>query len=108
MISYQCDKLAGGVGVKKDYSESYSIAGSEMPFTLATDKRDKEKEQKQQHVSVTEIILMTSFTLVKSNMLQKVFEISTRSSHIGFTAAPHGIPTVLEDSWHASHLSVKY
>ncbi|GBM69852.1 hypothetical protein AVEN_198554-1 [Araneus ventricosus] len=67
-----------------------------MPSTRATVKRSKEKEQKQQHISVTEIILMTSCTLVKSYMLQKVFEISTRSSHTGFKAS---FPNVLEDSY---------
>ncbi|GBM44021.1 hypothetical protein AVEN_218166-1 [Araneus ventricosus] len=71
-----------------------------MLSTRATVKRSKEKEQKHQHVSVTEIILMTSFTLVKSYILKQVLEISTRSSHTGFIAAPHGIPNVLEDSWH--------
>ncbi|GBN43682.1 hypothetical protein AVEN_6067-2-1, partial [Araneus ventricosus] len=32
-------------------------------------------------------------------------QISTRSSHTGFTAAPRGIPNVLEDSLHVSHLT---
>ncbi|GBL93889.1 hypothetical protein AVEN_153647-1 [Araneus ventricosus] len=79
-----------------------------MPSTQATVKGSKEKEQKQQHVSVTEIILKTSFTFVKSSMLKKVFEISTRSSHTGCTVSPHGIPNVLEDSWHVSHLLSSY
>ncbi|GBM23343.1 hypothetical protein AVEN_97751-1 [Araneus ventricosus] len=56
-----------------------------MPSKRANIKRSKEKEQKQQHVRVAEFILMTSFTLVKRYMLQKVFEISTRSSHTGFS-----------------------
>ncbi|GBN85829.1 hypothetical protein AVEN_160667-1 [Araneus ventricosus] len=79
-----------------------------MPSTRATAKRSKEKEQKQQHVSATEIILMTSFTVAESCMLQKVFEISTRSSHTGFTAAPHGIPNVLNYSWCVSRLPASY
>ncbi|GBM92506.1 hypothetical protein AVEN_123166-1 [Araneus ventricosus] len=37
-----------------------------MSSTRATVKRSKEKEHKQQHISVTEIVLMTSFRLVKS------------------------------------------
>ncbi|GBM94060.1 hypothetical protein AVEN_261556-1 [Araneus ventricosus] len=82
-------------------SESRSLTGFEMLSKRVSVKRRKEKEQKQQHVSLTEIILMTSFTLVKSYMLQKVFLISTRSSHSGFTAASHGIPNDLEDSWHS-------
>ncbi|GBL78955.1 hypothetical protein AVEN_48922-1 [Araneus ventricosus] len=77
-----------------------------MPSTRTTVKRSKGKEQKQQHVFNQQqtVILMTSVTLVKSCTLQKVFEISTRSNHTGFTAAPHEIPNVLEDSWHVSHL----
>ncbi|GBN39510.1 hypothetical protein AVEN_54930-1 [Araneus ventricosus] len=74
-----------------------------MPSTQATVKISKEKEQKQQHVSVTEIILMTSFIFVKGYMLQKVLEISTRSKHTRFTAALHGIPNILGDSWNVSH-----
>ncbi|GBO10700.1 hypothetical protein AVEN_260883-1 [Araneus ventricosus] len=73
-----------------------------MPFTRTTVKRSKEKEQRQQLLSVTEIVLMASFTLVKSYMLQKVFEISTRSSDTGFGGAPHRMPNFLEDSWHVS------
>ncbi|GBM86409.1 hypothetical protein AVEN_201997-1 [Araneus ventricosus] len=79
-----------------------------MPSTRATVKTSKEKEKKQQHVIVTEIILMITFTLVKIYLLQKVFEISTRRSHAGFTAAPHGIPNVLEDFWHVSHVPSSY
>ncbi|GBM47698.1 hypothetical protein AVEN_167166-1 [Araneus ventricosus] len=108
-IRYQCDKLAGSVrGGHKDDSESHSIAGSEMPSRRATVKRSKEKEQKQQRVSVAEIILMTNLTLVKSYSLQKAFEISTRSSHTGFTTEPLRIPNVLEDSWHVLHLPGSY
>ncbi|GBM59715.1 hypothetical protein AVEN_204735-1 [Araneus ventricosus] len=80
----------------KDDSKSHRNAGPEIPSTRATVKRNKEKEQNQQHASVTEIILMTFFTLVKSHMLHKVSKISTRSSHTGFTDAPHGIPNVLK------------
>ncbi|GBN18650.1 hypothetical protein AVEN_173762-1 [Araneus ventricosus] len=73
-----------------------------MAFTRA--KLREEKEKKQQHVKVTEIILMTRFTLFKSSMIQKVFEISTRSSRTSFTVAPHGIPNVLEEFCHVSKL----
>ncbi|GBN85960.1 hypothetical protein AVEN_88791-1 [Araneus ventricosus] len=79
-----------------------------MPSTRATVKRSKEKEQKQQQFRVTEIILLISFTVVKSYMLQKVFEISTRSSHTDFTAMPHGIPNIVEKSWHVSHRPGSY
>ncbi|GBM96088.1 hypothetical protein AVEN_212486-1 [Araneus ventricosus] len=89
----------------KDDSESHSIAGSEMPSTRVTVKGSKEKEQKQ-HVSPTEIILMTSFIFVKSYILQKVFEILIKSSHTDFISEPHGFPNV--DSWHVSYLPGSY
>ncbi|GBO03669.1 hypothetical protein AVEN_125045-1 [Araneus ventricosus] len=71
-----------------------------MPSTRATVKRSKDIA-----VLCNKIFLMRSFTFSKSYMLQKEFKISTRSSHTGFTAAPHGIPNVLEDSWHVSHIN---
>ncbi|GBM37768.1 hypothetical protein AVEN_137456-1 [Araneus ventricosus] len=77
-----------------------------MPSKRATVKRSKEKEQKQ--VSATEIILMTSFTVAKSCILQLVFDISTRSRRTGFTVAPHGIPNVLNYSWRVSRLPGSY
>ncbi|GBM37347.1 hypothetical protein AVEN_24532-1 [Araneus ventricosus] len=89
-------QICRGCRLLKDDSGSHSIAESEMPSTRTTVKRSKEKEQKQQRVSETEIILVTSFTLVKGYMLQKVLEISTRSKHTRFTAALHGIPNILE------------
>ncbi|GBN82760.1 hypothetical protein AVEN_160488-1 [Araneus ventricosus] len=96
-------QICRGCRLRKDDSGSLSIAESEMPSTRATVKRSKEKEQKQQRVSETEIILMTSFTLVKGYLLLKVLEISTRSNHICFTADLHGIPNILENSWKVSH-----
>lgn len=76
-----------------------------MPSTRTIVKRSKEKEHKLQLFSVAENIFMRSFTSAKSYMLQKMLEISTRSSH---TMAQHGMPNVLEDFSCVSHLCNSY
>ncbi|GBN77681.1 hypothetical protein AVEN_271634-1 [Araneus ventricosus] len=45
-----------------------------------------------------EVLFKTEqITFAKSYMLQKVLDISTRSSYMGFSVVPHGISNVLEN-----------
>ena len=81
----------------KEDSESHRIVTLEMSSSRVMVKNSREKKQqeetkKQQHVIVTKNNLLKI-------LLQKVFEITTRSSPASLIVASHGISYAVENSW---------
>ncbi|GBM74181.1 hypothetical protein AVEN_104806-1 [Araneus ventricosus] len=96
VVRYKCDKIARDAGDTKTIRNHIAL---QDPKCHLRELRLREAKKNNRNSN-----LLYHVALVEGYMLQKVFGISTRNSHTDFTAAAHGIPNVLEDSWHVSLL----
>ena len=97
MFPNEIYKLTKGVGGHSHDLKSIGNKVSKVPFMRTIEQRSwLRKKKKQRHI-------IWQKTLYWKVLLQKMLELKSRNHQAGFTASPHGISYVLEDSYRVEH-----